>query len=348
MTLELAFLAVGSADCIVIVPPAQGAFVVDVPKSGYLRRWLQQRHINHIESIYITHGHRDHLPSLKELVTFLEQWFFYHQGTLNRLYLPIDVLRKAPSLEAYMLHAHPQKYQEYRDALDRLLLWRNEGKIQVLRSEKNNPYTSGILSLHVLHPDALFAENFYSTNPTRLNDLSLVLRLEYGAFRALLTSDIEREGLRDVLEQYQYDNEAFRCHILKIPHHGAWQTDSAATETLFTRADPELAVLSVGSTNMYEHVRPGLFQSLMKLQQTHRLQRFVCTEVTRTCTHSTQERAAMEKRGLPSTQHCAGDIIVVVEQSGGWSIQNQEAHAARIATIVRAACRGRADLAEVS
>lgn len=342
MTLELTFLDVGNADCIIILPPEHGALVIDVPRSGHLRRWLQQRQINHIESIYITHGHRDHLPSLQELVTFLEQWFFCQQGTLSKLYLPIDVLRSATAIEAHLRQTNPHKQQQDRDALDRLELWRNAGKIQVLRSEKNNPYHSDALSIHVLHPDALFAEKFYGTNPTRLNDLSLVLRLEYGAFCALFPADIERDGLRDMLEHCT--DADLRCHILKIPHHGAWQTDSAATEMLFMRADPELAILSVGSTNTHKHVKPGLFQALIQLRETHRLQHFICTEITRTCKHTAQERVEMNRHGLASRQPCAGDIIIVAEQSGAWSMRNQEQHTAYVNTIVRAACQGRADL----
>ncbi len=68
MTLELTFLDVGNADCIVILPPEHGALVIDVPRSGYLRRWLQQRHINHIESIYITH---------RSLIFLGTKWKFY-------------------------------------------------------------------------------------------------------------------------------------------------------------------------------------------------------------------------------------------------------------------------------
>lgn len=141
-------------------------------------------------------------------------------------------------------------------------------------------------------------------------------------------------------------DDDLHCHILKIPHHGAWQQDAEGTESLFTRANPELAILSVGSTNTYNHVQPGLFRALLHLQQTQRLQRFVCTEVTRTCVHTAQERADMKQKGLPSRQACAGDIVIEANHSGTWAVCNMATHQARVDAIERAACRRRADLVE--
>ena len=59
------------------------------------------------------------------------------------------------------------------------------------------------------------------------------------------------------------------CHVLKIPHHGAWPKNASELVALLEHADPEMAVLSVGSRNTYGHVRPELFRALLGLQDRH-------------------------------------------------------------------------------
>ncbi len=345
MTLKLAFLDVGNADCIVILPPDDQALIIDVPKSGHLRKWLFQHHISRIESIYITHGHRDHLPYLSELVTFLEGWFQNSQRTLGTLYLPTEITRPNSQLNELLKANNKQKYDLYQHAMATLNNWEQDGQITVARSEhQSSAVQHGHVSIRALHPTPLYVDSYSYQHPGRLNDLSLVLRLEYGTFYALFPADIERDGLRNMLTRCA--DEELRCHILKIPHHGAWQADTQATETFFNRSNPELAILSVGSTNPYGHVRPGLFRALTQLQGHQRLQRFICTQITRTCKHTAQERAEMEKQGLSSHQPCAGTIVIEARQSGEWLVRDQAAHEDRVDKIERAACRGLADLAD--
>lgn len=343
MKLKLAFLDVGNADCTVILPSEDRAIIIDVPQSCSLRTWLLQNNIRHIESIYITHGHRDHLPSLSQLVTFLEQWFTACEGTLGTLYLPTEVMRRNQQLNDLLIAHNEKKYKRYRHAMDTLEEWELDGRIAVDRSEQRpSGVQHGMVSIRALHPTPMYVERYSYQHPAHLNELSLVLRLEYGSFAALFSADIERDGLRKMLARCT--DEDLRCHILKVPHHGAWQAGTQATEQLFVRADPELAIVSVGSTNGYGHVQPGLFQALIQLQQTHRLKYFLCTEVTRTCVHTAQERAAMEKKGLSSKQLCAGHIVVEAEQSGTWLLPNKAAYDAQADVVKLAACRGRADL----
>ncbi|RUT08303.1 hypothetical protein DSM106972_014710 [Dulcicalothrix desertica PCC 7102] len=61
---------------------------------------------------------------------------------------------------------------------------------------------------------------------------------------------------------------------------------------MLEKIDAELAVLSVGSTNTYGHVVPELFKLLLdqKDDKSKKLEKFVCTEVTRTCVYSASKR----------------------------------------------------------
>ncbi len=79
-----------------------------------------------------------------------------------------------------------------------------------------------------------------------VNDYSLVLRAAGPGFSMLLTGDIAELGQEMLLE----GEEDIACDILKVPHHGGYCEESGR---LFLRADPGIAVISVGENNPYGH-----------------------------------------------------------------------------------------------
>ena len=78
-----------------------------------------------------------------------------------------------------------------------------------------------------------------------VNETSVVLRLKYGQFRALLTGDIGSETETLLV------NSARDLHsdILKLGHHGS---KYSSTEAFLRAVKPQLAVISVGKNN-YGH-----------------------------------------------------------------------------------------------
>lgn len=341
MTLEIAFLDVGNADSIVVLPPAASAVVIDVPKPRRIHEWLEDRERTAIDCLYFTHDHRDHLPSLSVLKTFVAEWL--QKGTLKLLRLPSEAIRNIH--QSAITNGDSNRVARLRDALDHLDLWEETGVLEVIRGERDQlPHHFGEMVIHVLHPRFLFFERHSAAHSHKINETSLVLRVEYGKFSTLLLADIEQTGLTRLLELCSDDE--LKCQIVKIPHHGAWQSNEADIQSLLERANPELAVLSVGSRNQHGHVVPQLFQELLKLKDDEgkRLQNFVCTEVTRTCLYSAVKRSAMGKSGLPDSQPCAGDIIILAEHSGKWEMKNRKEHIRYLESIPQAACCGRAEL----
>lgn len=79
-----------------------------------------------------------------------------------------------------------------------------------------------------------------------VNEYSLVLRADGPGFSMLLTGDVGEEGV-DMLLQEAGD---LQCDILKVPHHGGFCPENGK---LFSRADPAIAVISVGAENNYGH-----------------------------------------------------------------------------------------------
>ena len=141
-------------------------------------------------------------------------------------------------------------------------------------------------------------------------------------------------------------NSIQKVNLVKIPHHGAWPKNGNELQILLEIIDPEIAVLSVGSQNNYGHVKPELFDALINLKNdsSKRLSQFICTEVTRTCKSSASDCSAMDKKGLSSTEKCAGEITITVKESGQWTLKTETKHSDVVKNFNCAACTERANL----
>jgi beta-lactamase superfamily II metal-dependent hydrolase len=346
MACEISFLPVGNADCIVIHAD-DSVVIVDLGKNPrFIYNWLKRKNLSKINRIYITHNHRDHFPfsSLKKLVDFLELWFS-QGGEIETFSLPFGIYRDAFTKLDDLKQTDALRYQELKDAVDRLDDWDQSNKINSVPALRDpTPYTLADLQIHTLHPRQIFVEK----HKGKVNEISLVLRVVYGGFSAMLLSDLEGKGLKDYLSVAKSSKTPeTRANIVKIPHHGGYPDNGDDLKELLAMIDPELAVLSVGSNNPFGHVAPELFQALIELQNNNgqRLKQFICTEVTRTCIHSKLERSSMGNSGLSTPQKCAGEIAIVANNLGEWQLKTETTnHSAKIASLSHAACDGRADI----
>lgn len=334
--IEVAFLNVGNADSIVVTRAASPAIVIDVPKPQKVKTWLKQQNCQFIDAVFFTHDHRDHIPSLENLATFLEDWA--QQGTIRQVYLPSEYVSRAISPDG------KSKLARNRDAIDKILLLQQKHSFNILRAEKGHENLEfEQIKVQVLHPSFMFME--LNKDGLKRNESCLVLRLDYGDFSALLLADIEGKGLEELLKSSTTGQ--MKCNIIKVPHHGAWQNQNAINlKTLFDNADPEFAILSVGSTNPHKHVIPELFSELLHRcrNRKKRLNQFVCTEVTRTCVYTKTEIQERGKQGLAHRLPCAGDIIIQAQFTGSWQFKNESDHSIRLQSVERPACLGKADL----
>jgi competence protein ComEC len=98
---------------------------------------------------------------------------------------------------------------------------------------------TGGLSLEVLWPPrALLSEPLAGADP---NERALVILARWRRFSMLLTADAEAEAVP--IDPGPID-------VLKVAHHGS---EDAGLDSLLDRADPKLAVISVGEDNPYGH-----------------------------------------------------------------------------------------------
>jgi beta-lactamase superfamily II metal-dependent hydrolase len=345
MTCEFVFLPVGNADSIIIYPDGGSAVVIDLHKIPLLRKWFQNRKETNISRIYITHEHRDHFPSLEDLVTFLDNWL--KSGKVGSICLPYQVYQQAKKKVA----ANRAANKRLEDALDQLARWEKKSIITFIEVTRgSNPYSQDSLEIYALHPGLLYAQDHLAKTGGKDNEISVVLRVNYGDFTALFLADIEGTGLKECVDLSIANPIEFVANLVKIPHHGAWPKNSDDLQKLLETINAEIAVLSVGSTNGHGHVVRELFNLLITLQNddSKQLKQFICTEVTRTCVHSATDISTMKKSGLAKQQLCAGEITILAETSGKWQLKTETDHENVISTLKYPACKGLIDVATLS
>jgi len=89
-----------------------------------------------------------------------------------------------------------------------------------------------------------------------LNNSSIVFTLRFKNFEALLTGDIEIEGINELIKE----GKISEVEYIKIPHHGS---KNNITSGLLRFSSPEVAVISVGE-NSYGHPSQEVLDLLQK------------------------------------------------------------------------------------
>jgi competence protein ComEC len=108
----------------------------------------------------------------------------------------------------------------------------------------------GVL-LRVLGPDST-----WMASHTNANDASVVLMVQHGRVRMLLTGDAEAAEEAWMVERW---GDALSAQVLKVGHHGS---RTSTTEAFLDRVAPEIALVSVGADNRYGHPAPDVMERL--------------------------------------------------------------------------------------
>ncbi len=101
----------------------------------------------------------------------------------------------------------------------------------------------------MLHPEALTE----GVVPRKTNDVACVLRVEAGAHRLLLTSDIEAISEAGLLAR---EGAKLASDVLVVPHHGSRTSSSAA---FIAATAPRWAIFPVGYRNRFHHPNPAVW-----------------------------------------------------------------------------------------
>ncbi|MGB0387331.1 MAG: DNA internalization-related competence protein ComEC/Rec2 [Ardenticatenaceae bacterium] len=219
--LHLYVLDVGQGDAILIVAPDGKQILVDggrdpVPLLARLGDQLPPWDRT-IEVVVLTHADADHLGGLPELLNRYEVSQVMDSGFEHTTAL----------------------YEAWRG-----FLGANSLVPQTATPEQRWHLGQGAF-LEVLAPRGEPFEN--------LNSNSVVLRVRYGKFCALLTGDIEAEAEKRLVES----DVLGPCQVLKAAHHGS---KTSSIQAFLDAVRPSYALISLGRDNRFGHPHPEVIE----------------------------------------------------------------------------------------
>ncbi len=181
---EILFIDVGQGDSALV--ECDGHYMLidggDTKNGDEVYRVLQERGIQHLDILAISHMHNDHIGGLPKVLTYASQ---------------IDLTIANKEYE----DSEPFRKLEHE-------LNTNGAKIKVPHLDEE--YKLGSATVKVI--DVASEEK---------ND-SLVLLITYGKTKFLFTGDIEETAQRRIQEKYSRgDNTPYKIDLIKMPHHGA-------------------------------------------------------------------------------------------------------------------------------
>jgi competence protein ComEC len=219
--LHLFALDVGQGDALLVVAPTGAVAMIDggsdpdlaMRRLGEVLPFWQRR----IDLLVLTHPHEDHVAGL---LPALER---YDVGAV---------------LEAGIAYDNPS-YPRFRQ----LAAAEPGAMVRLARAGDAYQLDAGT-RLTVLYPSETDAAAPLPEGD--INNASVVLLLEHGGFRALLTGDAEAPVERALVSRGLIGP----VDLLKVGHHGS---DSSSTPGLLAAAQPRVALISAGVANEYGH-----------------------------------------------------------------------------------------------
>ena len=231
---SVAFLDVGQGDCTVIQTSADTGVVYDCGSmnrknvgENILIPYLKYRGISHLSGVFVSHGDRDHISGVLELIQLAEE----EHVIIDCIYLP--------DIENAM--------EEYHSIFALLSEMSDERRPGVSFVSAGMELSGEGVSVEVVGPPkgADWEGNTAS--------LCLNVRLESGksqeGMNILLVGDVSREGEAAVMN-YMERHGLTGVELLKVSHHGSKNATSAEFLKLVR---PRIAVISCGRKNSYGH-----------------------------------------------------------------------------------------------
>jgi competence protein ComEC len=214
--LHVIFCDVGQGDGIFIRTSSGATIIIDGGPDGSKMLQCLNSHMSffdrEIDIVYLTHPDLDHAAGLIDVVKSYSVKYF---ATVN-----------AP------------KDTEVYDELMRTLEKRGVAVNYLARGDGIR--TKDGLVLDILWP----TKEFFRQKSENSNDYSLVHRLSFGSFDALLTGDVDAIYLNSIMPKLS------KVDVFKPPHHGS---KTGVDEFTFQHVVPKFAVLSYGKDNRYRH-----------------------------------------------------------------------------------------------
>lgn len=209
--LTIHFIDVGQADATVLLCDGE-VMMIDggnVADSSLIYTYLTKTlGLRYIDYMIATHPHEDHIGGLSAAL---------NSCTVGMIFTPITEYDNN-------VYADLQKYADLQST-------------PMIVPAVGECFSFGSAEVQFLSPCREYAD---------INDLSLVVRVDYGENSFLFAGDAGWETEHDMIES----GLSLSADVLKVGHHGS---DTASSYVFIREVMPEYAVISVGSDNPYGH-----------------------------------------------------------------------------------------------
>lgn len=216
--LRITLLSVRHGDAILIQDGKRNV-MVDVGHSdnrNILLSKLEEKGIEKIDCIFLTHHHQDHIGNIFPVAKKYKAGIIYDNGLVNENYqtsIRLKEVFKDKKLNNKILQAGD------------VIKFSDDYWLEVMAPGK------------FMRPKLL----------QDLNNSSLVMKLHYKNFTMLLTGDIEKQTEGTLVKQY---GDKLKADVLKIAHHGS---RTSSIYNFVTTVKPKYAVISCGDRAKYNH-----------------------------------------------------------------------------------------------
>ncbi|MBQ8768307.1 MAG: MBL fold metallo-hydrolase [Oscillospiraceae bacterium] len=204
------FIDVGQADCTLLEYNGHFA-LVDGGNDGdgeAVAAYLQLQGVQKLDLVVATHPHEDHIGGLSTVIDMI----------------PVDTVWSSPI---------PNSTNPTRNFLKSVAKRDKE----VEQPQVGQVFNLGDATITVIGPVKEYDE---------LNNLSIVLMVQHGDNRFLLTGDMERTAENDLIDS----GADLKADVLKVGHHGS---ETSTGYRFLREVMPTYGIISCGKDNSYGH-----------------------------------------------------------------------------------------------
>ena len=248
--LTVYFLDVGQGDSAIIVCDDE-AMIIDggLPgQSSKIHSFLEKHHINRLLYVVATHPDQDHIGGLPAAL---------QQVKVQYIFSPVKKY-DSDRFDDLLRYAENQRLKI--KVPDKKVYYLGEATITFYNCERERKNFVQSLRDKV---SSILNRNEPEENHEN-NDISLVVRIDYGNVAFLFTGDIEKDAEQRLLEDSKVEDSEvdLKADVIKISHHGS---DSSSSRAFLQKVNPTYAVISCGESNKFGHPSATTLKSLLEM-----------------------------------------------------------------------------------
>lgn len=222
---HLQVLDVGQGDAVLVTTPKGARILVDGGPGDNVLRALSETssYFNRrIDLIILTHPDVDHITGLIPVL---------------KRYKVSAVLRTEAKKDSATFRAFEQEIDREQDIK---IDWAD-----LVEIDEATKFT------------VLWPPEGYAVSANKINETSVVSRLEFKGYKFLLTGDIGEATESNLVSTVGGDD--LSSQVLKVPHHGS---KYSSMDQFLRAVSPKIAVIGVGADNTYGHPTPEALKRL--------------------------------------------------------------------------------------